>query len=219
MKLPRREFLHLAAGATALPAVARRATAQAYPSRPVRIIVGFAAAGFGDVIARLMGQWLQERIGQPFVIENRPGAGGNVATELFKAMAGVDLVHVPYRGNPLPNLLAGQVQLYFNAIASSLEFVRAGQLRVLAVTSATRSELLPDIPAIGEFVPGYEASAWQGIGAPRDTPAEIVSKLNREINLVLADPNVKTRLAGLGAVPMPMTPADFGRLIAEETEK
>jgi tripartite-type tricarboxylate transporter receptor subunit TctC len=310
MKLPRREFLHLAVAAAALPAVSCRAGAQAYPSRPVRIIVGFAAAGFGDVIARLMGQWLQERVGQAFVIENRPGAGGNMATELvarappdgyaliwtqssnainaslydrlnfsfirdiapvagvvrspllmlvnpsfpartvpefiayakanpgkvnmaspgvgtaphvtgelFKAMAGVDLVHVPYRGNPMPDLLAGQVQLYFNAMASSMEFVRAGELRVLAVTTATRSELLPDVPALGEFVPGYEASAWQGLGAPRNTPAEIVGKLNQEINVVLADPNVKTRFAGLGAMPMPMTPAEFGRLIADETEK
>ncbi len=310
MKLPRREFLHLAAAAAALPAVSCRAGAQAYPSRPVRIIVGFAAAGFGDVIARLMGQWLQERAGQPFVVENRPGAGGNMATELvarappdgyaliwtqssnainaslydrlnfnfirdiapvagvvrspllmlvnpsfpartvpefiayakanpgkvnmaspgvgtaphvagelFKAMAGVDLVHVPYRGNPMPDLLAGQVQLYFNAMASSMEFVRAGELRVLAVTTATRSELLPDVPALGEFVPGYEASAWQGLGAPRNTPAEIVGKLNQEINVVLADPKVKTRFAGLGAVPMPMTPAEFGTLVADETEK
>ena len=275
MKLPRRQFLHLAAGAAALPAVSRIAWAQAYPTRPVRIIVGFAAGGAADIIARLIGQWLSERLGQPFVIENRPGAGSNIATEavvrappdgytlllvgtanainatlydklnfnfirdiapvagiirvpnvmvvnpsvpaktvpefiayakanpgkinmasggigtaahvsgeLFKMMAGVDMVHVPYRGAApaLTDLLGGQVQVMFASMPSSIEHIRAGKLRALAVTTATRSEALPDIPTVGEFVPGYEASAWYGVGAPKDTPAEIVDKLNKEIN-------------------------------------
>jgi tripartite-type tricarboxylate transporter receptor subunit TctC len=313
MKLPhRRQFLQLAAGAAALPVVPRIAWAQAYPSRPVRIIVGAPPAGAADILARLMGQWLSERLGQPFIIENRPGAGGNIATEavvrappdgytlllvvpanavnatlfdklnfnfirdiapvasivsqpqvmlvnpsfpaksvpefvayakanpgkinmasagignethvygeLFKEMAGVNLVHVPYRGGApaLTDLLGGQVQVYFGALASSIEYIKAGKLRALAVTTATRSEALPDIPTVGEFVPGYEASQWYGLGAPKNTPAEIVEKLNREINAALADPKIKARLADLGGTPFPGSSADFGRFITAETEK
>jgi tripartite-type tricarboxylate transporter receptor subunit TctC len=312
MKLPRRNFLHLAAGAAALPAVPRIAWAQAYPARPVRLIVGFAPGGAADIMARLIGQWLSERLGQQFVIENRPGAGGNVATEavvrsppdgytlllvnsvnainatlyeklnfnfiqdiapvtsfasgalvmvvnpsvpaktvpefiayakanpgkismasqgvgstghvsgeLFKMMAGVNLVHVPYRGAgpALVDLLGGQVQVMFPATASSIEYIRAGRPRALAVTAATRSEALPDIPTVGEFVPDYEASNWYGLGAPKNTPAEIVEKLNKEINAGLADLKIKARLADLGNAPLALSPADFGKLIAEETEK
>ena len=312
MKLPRRNFLHLAAGAAALPAVSRMARAQAYPSRPVRIIVPFAAAGAFDIMARLIGQWLSERLGQPFVIENRPGAGTNIGTEtvvkappdgytlllagtpnainatlyeklnfnfirdiasvagisraplvmavhpsvpaktvpefiayakanpgkismasagigapshvsgeLFKMMAGVNLVHVPYRGAgpALVDLLAGQVQVGFPSMPSSIEYVRAGKLRALAVTSATRSDALPDIPTVGEFLPGYEASASYGIGAPKGTPVEIIDMLNKEINAALGDPKMKARLADLGGTPLLGSAADFGKLIAEETEK
>jgi tripartite-type tricarboxylate transporter receptor subunit TctC len=312
MKLPRRQFLHLAAGAVALPTLSRFAWAQAYPSRPVRLVVAAPAGGSYDIIARLMGQWLSERLGQPFVIENRPGAGttigteavvkappdgytlllvgaaaatsallydklnfnlirdiapvaavirgpnvmvlnpsvpaksvpdfiahakanprkvnmassGNgstphVAGELFKMMTGVDMVHVPYRGAApaLTDLLGGQVQVMFATMASSIEYIRAGKLRALAVTTATRSETLPDIPTVGEFVPGYEASTWSGVGAPKGTPAEIIDKLNKEINAGLADPKIKARLADLDGTVLPGSPADFGRLIADETEK
>jgi tripartite-type tricarboxylate transporter receptor subunit TctC len=312
MKFPRRKFLHLAVGAAALPAVSRTARAQAYPTRPVRILVGFAAGGAADIMARLLGQWLSERFGQQFVIENRPGAGGNVATEvavrapadgytlllahsinainatlyeklnfnfiqdiapvasvasgalvmvvnpsvpartvpefiayakanpgkinmasqgvggtghvsgeLFKMMIGVNLVHVPYRGAgpALIDLLGGQVQVMFAATVSSIEYIRAGRLRALAVTAATRKDALPDIPTVGEFVPGYEASNWYGIGVPRGTPAEIISKLNKEINAGLADAKMKARLADLGETPFPGSPADFGQLIAADTEK
>jgi tripartite-type tricarboxylate transporter receptor subunit TctC len=312
MKLPRRNFLHLAAGAAALPAVSRFAWAQVYPSRPVRIIVGFAPAGSTDIMARLIGQWLSERLGQSFVVENRPGAGTNIATEavvrapadgytllmvgsanavnatlydklnfnfirdiapvagitvvpnvivvhpsvpaktipeliayakanpgkiniasgpiggpghvaaeLFKMMTGADMLLVSYRGGgpALTDLIAGQVQVMFPTTAASIEYVRAGRLRVLAVTAATRSEALPDIPTVGEFVPGYEASYWIGIGAPKATPAEIVDKLNAEINAALADPKMKSRLADLGGTVLPGSPAAFGKLIAEETEK
>ena len=313
MKLPhRRQFLHLVAGAAALPAVSRVARAQAYPSRPVRIIVPFAAAGAFDIMARLIGQWLSERLGQPFVIENRPGAGTNIGTEtvvkappdgytlllagtpnainatlyeklnfnfirdiasvagisraplvmavhpsvpaktvpefiayvkanpgqismasagigapshvsgeLFKMMAGVNLVHVPYRGAgpALVDLLAGQVQVGFPSMPSSIEYVRAGKLRALAVTSATRSDALPDIPTVGEFLPGYEASALYGIGAPKGTPVEIIDMLNKDINAALGDPKMKARLADLGGTPLLGSAADFGKLIAEETEK
>jgi len=312
MKLPRRKFLHVAAGAAALPAVSREVRAQAYPSRPVRIIVPFAAAGAFDIMARLIGQWLSERLGQPFVIENRPGAGTNIGTEtvvkappdgytlllagtpnainatlyeklnfnfirdiasvagisraplvmavhpsvpaktvpefiayakanpgkismasagigapshvsgeLFKMMAGVNLVHVPYRGAgpALVDLLAGQVQVGFPSMPSSIEYVRAGKLRALAVTSATRSDALPDIPTVGEFLPGYEASASYGIGAPKGTPVEIIDMLNKEINAALGDPKMKARLADLGGTPLLGSAADFGKLIAEETEK
>jgi len=312
MKLPRRSFLHLAAGAAALPAVSRIARARAYPTRPVRIIVGFAPAGGTDIMARLIGQWLSERLGQQFVIENRPGASTNIATEavvnappdgytlllaclpnasnatlydklnfnfirdiapvagiardtfaievnpsvpvktvpefiayakvnsgkinmasggigsgnhifgeLFKMMTGVNLVHVPYRGAgpALVDLLGGQVQVMFASMSSSIEYVRAGKLRVLAVTTSTQSPVLPDIPTVAEFVPGYEASFWTGIGAPRNTPIEIVEKLNQEINAGLADSQMKARLAELGATTLPGAPADFGKLIAEESQK
>jgi len=312
MKLPRRNFLHLAAGAAALPAVSRIAWAQTYPTRPVRWIVGFPAGGGSDVLARLLGQWLSERLGQPFVIENRPGAGTNIATEavvrappdgytllqatttaainatlydklnfvflrdiapvagitrstyvmavhpsfpaktvrefiayakanpckinmaspgngtpqhlsgeLFKMMAGVNMVHVPYRGDApaLTDLLAGQVQLCFSGLVSSIEYIRTGKVRALALTSAKPLETVPDIPTVGDFVPGYEASGWQGIGAPKSTPIEIVEKLNKEITAALADPKMKQRLLDLGGVPMPLTPAEFGKLIADDTEK
>jgi tripartite-type tricarboxylate transporter receptor subunit TctC len=312
MKLPRRKFLHLAAGAVALPLVSRVAWAQAYPTRPVRIVVGAAAGGSTDILARLMGQWLSERLGQPFIIENRPGAGNSIGTEavvrapadgytlllcgvfdatnatfydklnynfirdiapvasvvrdayvmvvhpsvraktlpefiadakanpgrinmasagtgasshiageLFKMMAGVDMVHVPYRGGgpALTDLIAGQVQVMFVSTIASIGYIKAGRLRTLAVTTATRWDGLPDIPTVGEFVPGYEASYWAGIGAPKATPAEIVEKLNKEINAGLADPKIKARLAELGSTALAGSPADFGRLIAEETEK
>jgi tripartite-type tricarboxylate transporter receptor subunit TctC len=312
MKRPRRQFLGLAAIAIALPAVSRMAHAQAYPARPVRIVVGFAAGGAPDIAARLVAQWLSERLGQQFVVENRPGAGGNIATEivleapadgytllllnlsnavnatlyqklkydfirdiapvagishenycmevhpsfpaktvaefiayakanpgklnmasagngtgphmageLFKIMAGVDMVHVPYRGSPpaLTDLLAGQVQVMFSPMSSSIEFVRGGKLRALAVTTAARSDVLPDLPTVGEFVPGYEATGWFGIGAPRKTPVEIVDRLNQEINAGLADPKLKARLADLGATVFVSSPTDFAAYLAAETEK
>jgi tripartite-type tricarboxylate transporter receptor subunit TctC len=310
--LGRRNFLHLAAGAAALPALSRIARAQAYPSRPVRIIVGFAPGGSSDITARLIGQWLSERLGQQFVIENRPGAGTNIATEavvraaadgytlllvtaanainatlydklnfnfirdiapvagimrvpyvmvvnpsvpaksvpefiayakanprkpsmasagtgagshiageLFNMMAGVNMIHVPYRGvaPALTDLLGGQVQVTFASMPSVIEYIKSGALRALAATTTTRSDALPDIPTVGEFVPGYEASAWFGIGVPKNTPAEIVDKLNKEINAGVADPNMKARLADLGGTVLAGWPADFGKLIAEETEK
>jgi tripartite-type tricarboxylate transporter receptor subunit TctC len=313
MKLPRRTFLHLAAGAAALPAVARIARAQAYPSRPVRIVIGFPAGGGADIVARLNGQWLSERLGQPFVIENRPGAGSNIAAEavvraapdgytlllvtmpanavngalydklgfdfvrdiapvasltrdpnvmevnlalpvktvpefiayakahpgkinmassgigaaqhvageLFKAKTGVQMNHVPYRGAApaLTDLISGQVQVFFDVLTSSIEHIKAGRVRALAVTTATRSPALPDLPTVGEFVPGYEASNIRGVGAPRNTPAEIIDKLNKEINAALADPKIKARLADLGATVLVCSPADFGKLIVDETEK
>ena len=199
MKLPRRNFLHLAAGAAALPAISRIATAQAYPARPVRWIVGFAPGGGVDIIARLTGPWLSERLGQPFVIENRPGAGTNIATEAVvrAAAEGYTLASMP----------------------SVIEYIRAGRLRALAVTTATRSDERPDIPTVAEFVPGYEASAWFGVGAPKNTPSEIIDKLNKEINAGLADPKMKASLADLGGTPLVVSPADFGKLIADETEK
>jgi tripartite-type tricarboxylate transporter receptor subunit TctC len=312
VKLPRREFLHLAAAAIALPAAARLAQAETYPSRPVHIIVGFAAGGPNDISARLIGQWLSERLGQQFVVENRPGAGGNVATEfvvraaadgytlllvpapaainatlydnlnfnfirdiapvagilrvpevmvvnpavpantvpefiayakanpgkinmasagngtvphvageLFEFMTGVDLVRVGYRGGgpALVDLMGGQVQVMFEPTLSTIGYIRAGKLRALAVTSATRSPALPDVPTVGEFVPGYEATAWFGIGAPRNTPADIIAKLNGEINAGLADAKIKDRLADMGGEPMAMSTADFSKFIADETEK
>jgi tripartite-type tricarboxylate transporter receptor subunit TctC len=312
MKLPRRTFLHLTAGAAALPAVSSLAWGQTYPTRPVRIIVGAAAGGSTDILARLMGQWLSERLGQPFIIENRPGAGNSIGTEavvrapadgytlllcgvfdatnatfydklnynfirdiapvasvvrdayvmvvhpsvpaktlsefiayakanpgrinmasagtgasshiageLFKMMAGVDMVHVPYRGGgpALTDLIAGQVQVMFVSTIASIGHIRSGRLRTLAVTTATRWDGLPDIPTVGEFVPGYEASYWAGIGAPKATPAEIVEKLNKEINAGLADPKIKARLAELGSTALAGSPADFSKLIADETEK
>jgi tripartite-type tricarboxylate transporter receptor subunit TctC len=308
--LGRRTFLHLAAGASALPAVSRIARAQAYPSRPVRMIVPFPAGQATDSIARLVGQSLSERMGQPFVIENRTGAGGNIGTEgvvraspdgytlllvglpnamnatlykklnydfirdiapvaslgggpyvmvvnssvpaktvaefaayakansgrinmgssgngsashvfgeLFKMMTGVTFAHIPYRSGYVPDLLSGQVQVVFGTIATNIQYIRSGMLRALAVTTATRSDVLPDIPTVGEFVPGYEASAWYGVGAPRNTPAEVIDKLNKEIDAVAADPTTKARLAGLGVDPVLMTSAEFGKFIADETEK
>jgi tripartite-type tricarboxylate transporter receptor subunit TctC len=312
MKLPRRQFLHLAAGAAALPAASRIAWAQAYPTRPVRLIVGFPAGGTADISARLIGQWLSERLGQQFVIENRPGAATNLATEavvrapadgytllqvttsnainatlydklnynfvrditmvagltrtplvlevhpavpvntapefvayakanpgklsmasfgtgtishvaseLFKMVTGVDMVHVPYRGSApmLPDLLGGQVQAAFDNLPASIEHIRAGRLRPLAVTTATRSPTLPDVPTVGEFLPGYAASAWSAVGAPKNTPAEIVDKLNKEINAGLGDPKIRARLADLGATPLTGSPADFSKHVTEETEK
>jgi tripartite-type tricarboxylate transporter receptor subunit TctC len=317
MKRPRRRFLLLAAGAAALPAVSRLACsrlawAQTYPARPVRIIVGVVAGGSPDILARLIGQYLSERLDQPFVIENRPGAGNNIGTEavvrapadghtlllitpanainatlygklnfdfikdiapvggitqvsnvvlvhpsvpartipeliayakanpgkvnmasggngtsahvageLFKLMTGVDLVHVPYRGAgaALPDLLGGQVQVMFGTMPSSIEYIRAGHVRALAVTTAARSDVLPDLPTVADSVPGYEASSWYGIGAPRNTPPEIIDRLNTAINAGLADPTVKARLADLGGTMLAISPADFGKLIASETEK
>ena len=312
MKLLRREFLQLAAGAGALPVLLRMAKAQAYPSRPVHIIVGFAPGGGTDIMARLIGSWLSDRLGQQVLVENRPGAGTNIATEavvrapadgytlllaclpnafnatlynnlkfnfvrdiapvasiardtflvvvnpavpaqalpefiayaranpgrinmasagigsgnhvfgeLFKSMIGVDLVHVPYRGAApaLVDLLGGKTQVMFAPASISVEHIRAGQLRALAVMTATRSPQLPDLPAVAEFVPGYEASYWTGLGAPRNTPAEIDDRLNREVNAGLADPTIKARLEALDASAMPGSPADFGKLIADETER
>jgi tripartite-type tricarboxylate transporter receptor subunit TctC len=312
MKLLRRRFLHLAAGAATLPALSRVAWAQVYPSRPVRIIVPFAPGGSTDITARLMGQWLSERLGQQFVTENRPGAGSNIGTEvvvnappdgytlllvgassainatlyeklnfnflrditsvagiisipfimavnpsvpaktvsefiayakvnpskvnmgsggngtaghlsgeLFKMMAGVNMIHVPYRGEALAltDLLGGQVQVMFGTMPASIDYIRAGKLRPLAVTTASRLEALPDIPRVGEFVAGYEASGWQGLGAPRNTPVEIVDKLNKEINAGLADSKMRARFADLGGTVLPGSSGDFGNIIAGETEK
>ena len=312
MKLPRRNFLHLAAGAAALPAVPRLAWAQAYPTRPVRIIISTAAGGTGDILARLLGQWSSERLSQPFVVENRPGGGTNIGTEavvrapadgytlllvappnasnatlyqklnfnfirdiapiagvmrgpfvmllnpsipadsvpefiayakahpgminfasggigfathlageLFKGMTGVKMVHVPYRGQgpAMTDLLSGQVQVMFDPVVSSIAHIRAGKLRPLAVTTSMRSEALPDIPTVGEFLPGYEVSVWFGVGAPKNTPTEIVDRLNKDINAGLADPKIKEQLADLGGTVLPGSPADFGKLIADETEK
>jgi tripartite-type tricarboxylate transporter receptor subunit TctC len=312
MEYPRRKVLHLVAGAAALPALSLLARAQSYPSRPVRWLVGFTPAGGNDITARLIGQWLTERLGQPFVIENRPGAGTNIAAEavihappdgytlfltnfsnavnaslyeklnfnfmrdmapvvgisrapvimavhpslpaktvaefiayakanpgkinmgsagigsaghlageLFQMMTGVKLIHVPYRGNApaLTDLIAGQVQLVFPSSASSIEYVKTGKVRGLAVTGAVRLDALPDLPTVADSVPGYEASSLYGIGVPRNTPADIVDKLNKEVNAALADSKLRTRLADLGGTPFGGAPADFGKLIAEETEK
>jgi len=312
MKLPRRKFLRLAAGAAALPAVSRIAWAQAYPSRPIRWVVGFVPGGATDIIARLIGQWLSERLGQSVVIENRPGAGSNIATEvvvnapadgytlllvapanavnatlyerlnynfirdiapiasisreplvmvvnpsvpaktvqefiayakanpgalnmassgigtsvhvggeLFKMMTGINMLHVPYRGAApaITDLIGGRVQVMFATLPSSIEYIKAGNLRALAVTTIKRSQALPDLPTVGDVLPGYEASAVYGIGAPRNTPVEIVDKLNNEINSGLADPKMQARLADLGGTVLPGSPADFARLIAEETQK
>jgi tripartite-type tricarboxylate transporter receptor subunit TctC len=311
MNLPRRRFLHLAFGAAALPAVSRTARAQAYPARPVRVIVPFTPAGTTDIAARLMGQWLSERLGQQFVIENRPGASTTIGTEavvraspdgytlllittasainttlfklnynflrdivpiagifrvpnvmvvhpsvpaktvpefiayakanpgkinvespgtgtsshmageLFKLMTGVNMVHIQYRGNgpALIDLLAGQVQVGFDTMPASIEYIRAGKLRALAVCTVTRSDALPDLPTVAEFVPGYESSGYFGFGAPAKTPAEIVDKLNKEINAGLADPKLKAQLADLGGIILGGSPGDFRTLVAEETEK
>ena len=312
MKLARRRFLHLAAGATALPAASRFAWAQAYPSRPVRLIIGYPPGGSADITARLTGQWLSERLGQPVVIESRPGAATNLATEavvraspdgytlllvapanainatlydklsfdflrdivpvagiirfpnvvvvnpslpiktipeliayakanpgklnmassgngstihmsgeLFKMLTGINMVHVPYRGGApaLTDLIAGQVQVMFDNIPTSAEHIKAGKLRGLAVTSASRSQVLPDLPTVADFLPGYEASAWYGLGAPKGTPDEVIDKINKGMNAVLADPKSQARFAELGASLLPGSPADFGKLVADETEK
>src|SRR6516164_2949719 len=312
MKLPRRNFLHLAAVAAALPTVSRFAWAQAYPARPVRLISGFPPGGPSDILARLMGQWLSERLGHPFVVENRSGAASNIATEtvlhgaadgytllivtsantinatlydklnynfirdsapiagfirvpqvlevhpsvpvktvpeliayakarpgklnmasagngtvqhvageLFKVMTGVDLLHVPYRGQApaLVDMLGGQDQVMFDTVPASIEYLKAGKLRPLAVTTMTRFDALPDVPVLADFVPGYESSALYGIAAPKSTPAEIVGKLNREINAAFANPKIKARLIDLGGMILAGSPADFGKLIADETEK
>jgi len=312
MKLARRAFLRLAVGVAGLPVIPQVAWAQNYPTRPVRIVVGFAPGGSTDLLARLMGQWLSERLGQQFVIENRPGAAGNIATEavaratpdgytlllidtqpainvtlydklnfdfirditpvagitrvpavmvvnpsapaktvpefiayartnpgrlnfaspgngtgphlageLFKAMTGVDIIHVPYRGAApaLTDLLGGQVHTYFMATLASMDYIKAGSLRALAVTTSTRSDLLPDVPTLAEFAPGYETSTWFGIVAPKNTPAEVVDKLNKEINAGLVDSRIKVRLAEIGGTALAGSPANFGKLIADETEK
>ena len=313
ISLPRRALLQRAAGAAALASFPRIARAQAFPSRPVRIVVGYSAGGGADIVARLMGRWLTERLGQSFIVENRTGAGSNIGTEavvrapadgytlllvtlpsnavnaalypnlpfnfirdiapvasltrdpnvmevnpalpvttvpefiayaranpdkinmgsagigsaphvageLFKAMTGVPMKHVPYRGSApaLLDLIAGQVQVAFDLMTASIGYIRAGQLRALAVTTATRSPALPDLPTVGDFVPGYEASNIRGVGAPRDTPAEIIDTLNREINAGLADPTITARLADLGAAPLASSPTAFGKLIVDETEK
>jgi tripartite-type tricarboxylate transporter receptor subunit TctC len=310
VKLLRRRFLHLAACATALPAVARIARAQSYPTRPVHLVVGFAPGGAPDIVARLLAQWLSERLGSPFMVENRTGAGGSIATEtvahaapdgysllfvtsantinltldgdlnfirdivpvasisrepivmvvnpsfpastvpefishakanpgqlsmgspgtgtsphmageLLKFMAGIDLVHVPYRGSPpaLSDLLGGRLHVMFSPLPPSIAYIRTGKLRALAVTTAARSDALPDIPTVGDFVPGYEASAFYGIGAPTNTPAAIVERLNKEINAALADPELRARLIELGSSVLIGSPSDFGKLVVEETEK
>jgi tripartite-type tricarboxylate transporter receptor subunit TctC len=312
MKLPRRQFLHLAAGAAALPAVSRIAWAQAYPTRPVHLIVGFGAGGAPDILARLLGQWLSERLGQQFIVENRPGGGGNVGTEfvvraspdgytlllvnltnivnvtlydnlnfnfisdiapvasisreplcmevnpsfpaktvpefiayaktnpgkinmaspgigttphmageLFMFLAGVNMVHVPYRSSApaLTDLLGGQVQVYFSPLPPSIEYIRTGKLRALAVTSVARSAALPDIPPLADFVPGYEANTFFGIGAPKKTPVEIIERLNKEINAGLAGPELKARFAALGSEPTLMSPPEYEKFLVAETEK
>jgi len=312
MQLPRRTFLHLAAGTAALPVISSFAEAQNYPMRPVHLIVGFAPGGSTDILARLMGQWLSERLGQQFVVESRPGAGTNLATEavvhappdgytlllvapanainaslyeklnhnflrdiapvaginrfpnvmevnpslpvktvpefiayakanpgklnmassgpgstihvsgeLFKMMTGINMIHVPYRGSApaLTDMIGGQVQVMFDNIPTSIEHIRGGRLRVLAVTGTTRSNLLPDVPTVADFVPGYEASAWYGLGAPKNTPVEIVNKLNATVNAILADPTVKERFDSMGATLITGSAAEFGKYVAEETEK
>ena len=310
MKLPRRTFLHLATGAAALPAASRIALALDYPTRPVRLLVGFFAGGLSDILARLIAQPLSERLGQQVIVDDRPGAGSNIATELvtkappdgytlllvpvsatinatlydnlnfnfsrdiapvasisrtpgvmvvnlslpvrtvpefiayakanpgkinfasagtgslphvagelFKLMTGLNLVQVQYRSNYFPDLIAGQVHVSFATMPSAIEFVRAGKLRALAVTGAARSEVLPDVPTVGEFIPGYEADAWNGIGAPANTPSDIIEKLNKEINAALAEPAIRVRLAELGSKPLSMTPSEFGKFIAVEIEK
>jgi tripartite-type tricarboxylate transporter receptor subunit TctC len=312
MKLPRRKFMHLAVGTAVLPAISRFAWAQAYPTRPVHLIVGFAAGGPQDIVMRLIGQWLSERLGQSFIIENRPGAGGNVgaeavvhadpdgytllsvsspnainatlytnlnfnfirdiapvasimrvplvmevnpsvpvktvpefiayakanpgkisyasagigtpqhvSAEMFKLMTGVEMVHVPYRGAApaLQDLIGGQVQVMIDTTPASMQHIKSGRVRPLAVTTAMRADVLPDLPTVADFVPGYEATSWFGIGAPKKTPEEIIEKLNKEINAALADPRIKTRLVDLGGTVLPGSPAEFGKLIAAETEK
>ena len=312
MKLSRRSLLHLSAGAVALPALSRRARAQTYPARPIRLIIGYTPGGSADITARLTGQWLSERLGQSVVVESRPGGGTNIATEavvrappdgytlllvapanainatlydklnfeflrdivpvagiirfpnvvdvnpslpvksipeliayaktnpgklnmassgngatihmsgeLFKMMTGINMVHVPYRGGApaLTDLIAGQVHVMFDNLPTSAEHVRSGRLRGLAVTGTARSHVLPDLPTVADFLPGYEASAWYGLGAPRNTPAAVIDRLNDAVNAILADPTSQGRFAELGASLLPGSPADFGKLLADETEK
>ena len=312
MTFHRRQFLRLAGAAVALPAVSRGASAQAYPSRPVRVVIGYPPGGSADITARLMTQWLSERLGQSFIVESRPGGGTNIATEavinappdgytlllvapanainatlyeklnhnflrdimpvaglirfpnvvvvnpdvpvktipeliayakanpgklnmassgngstihmsgeLFKMMTGVNMIHVPYRGGALAltDMIGGQVQVMFDNIPTAMEFVRSGKLRGLAVTGAGRSETLPDLPTVADFLPGYEATSWYGLGAPKGTPNEIIEKLNREVNAILAEPKTKARFLELGASMLPGSPAEFGKLVADETEK
>ena len=312
MKLSRRSLLHLSAGAVALPALSRRARAQTYPSRPIRLIIGYTPGGSADITARLTGQWLSERLGQSVIVESRPGGGTNIATEavvrappdgytlllvapanainatlydklsfdflrdivpvagiirfpnvvdvnpslpvksipeliayaktnpgklnmassgngstihmsgeLFKMMTGINMVHVPYRGGApaLTDLIAGQVHVMFDNLPTSAEHVRSGRLRGLAVTGTARSHVLPDLPTVADFLPGYEASAWYGLGAPRNTPAAVIDRLNDAVNAILADPTSQGRFAELGASLLPGSPADFGKLLADETEK
>src|SRR3954462_6101090 len=311
MKLPRRQFLRLAGSALALPALSTRGIAQTYPARPVRLIIGYPPGGSADITARLIAQWLTERLGQSVIVEGRPGGGTNIATEavinappdgytlllvapanainatlyeklnhnflrdiepvaglirfpnvvvvnpsvpvktipeliehlkanpgklnmassgngstihmsgeLFKMMTGTDMIHVPYRGGALAltDMIGGQVQVMFDNIPTAMEFVKSGKLRGLAVTGAARSEVLPDLPTVADFVPGYEATSWYGLGAPKGTPTEIVGKLNSEVNTILADPKMKARFLELGAIMLPGTPAEFGKLVADETE-
>jgi tripartite-type tricarboxylate transporter receptor subunit TctC len=311
-KFARRQFLHLAAVAGALPALSRVAWAQAYPTRPVRLVVPFAAGGATDIVARIMGQWFSERMGQQFVIENRPGGGTNIGTEavvkaaadgytllvastsasinatlydklnfnfvrdiapvggivrvalvlvvnpalpvktmpqfieyakanpgkinmasagngsaphvageLFKMMTGLNMAHIPYRGGApaLTDLIGGQVQIYFASISEAIEYIRADKVRALAVTTPTRADVLPDVATVAQFVPGYEASTWFGIGASRNTPAEIVDKLNKEINAAISDPRIRARLVDMGGNALVGSPADFAKLVADETEK
>jgi tripartite-type tricarboxylate transporter receptor subunit TctC len=312
IKLPRRRFLHLAAGAAALPAVSRIARGQSYPTRPVRVVVAVAAGGGADIVTRLMSQWLSEHLGQQFIVENRPGGGTNIGTEmvvrapadgytllqvnlahainatlyeklnynfirdiapiagivrvsnvveihpsvpattlpefiayakanpgkinmgsagngssshvageLFKMLAGVNLVHVPYRGQgpAMTDLLGGQLQVIFATTPGTTEFIQTGKLRALAVTTAVRAEALPDVPPVADFVPGYESSQWYGFGAPKNTPPDIIEQLNKAVNAALVDPKMKARLADFGGTVLPGSPADFGKLIAAETEK
>ncbi len=312
MRLPRRKFLHLAGGIATFPAVLRMAKAESYPSKPVRFIIGYTPGGSADIAARLIGQWLSERLGQSFIVESRPGAGSNIGTEavirspadgytilliapanainatlyrklnynfirdiepvagiirfpnvmevnpsvpvktvpefisyakanpgkinfassgngstihmsgeLFKMMTGVDIVHVPYRGSAqaLTDMLGGQVQVMFDNVPTSLEHIRSGKLRPLAVTTSMRSEVLPEVPTVADFVPGYESSAWYGVGVPKGTPAEIIDMLNREINAGLVDPKLKARFAELSSAVLPGSPADFANLLVGETEK
>jgi tripartite-type tricarboxylate transporter receptor subunit TctC len=312
MKLSRRSLLHLSAGAVALPALSRRARAQTYPARPIRLIIGYTPGGSADITARLTGQWLSERLGQSVIVESRPGGGTNIATEavvrappdgytlllvapanainatlydklnfeflrdivpvagiirfpnvvdvnpslpvksipeliayaktnpgklnmassgngstihmsgeLFKMMTGINMVHVPYRGGApaLTDLIAGQVHVMFDNLPTSAEHVRSGRLRGLAVTGTARSHVLPDLPTVADFLPGYEASAWYGLGAPRNTPAAVIDRLNDAVNAILADPTSQGRFAELGASLLPGSPADFGKLLADETEK
>jgi tripartite-type tricarboxylate transporter receptor subunit TctC len=310
VNLPRRQFLHLAAGATALPLMSRIAGAQAYPTRSVRLVVGFPAGGANDIYARLIADWLSKRFGRSFIVEDRPGAASNIATdavahapadgytllefsttnainqtlydklrfdfirdiapvagmasspfamivnpsfpaktvpefiayakanpgrismasvgtgntthvsgELFKMMTGVDMVHVPYRDLPYSDLIAGRVQVYFSPVPASIEYIRAGTLRALAVTATSRVDALPDIPTMADFIPGFDVSGWVGVGAPKKTPAEIIDKLNKEINAGLADPKINARLADLGCTPLVLSPGTFRKFITEEVEK